>query len=80
MKTTSIEQLNITRRDAMKGSVGAASLAALGTGAAIPVAISTASVTISTDTAQAQPSPALPQGTDLRKGGPPQRRRQIRSF
>jgi hypothetical protein len=58
MKTTLISQLNISRRDAMKGGIGVASLAALGTGAAVPAAITTASVAVTTDTAQAQQAPA----------------------
>jgi hypothetical protein len=45
---------NVTRRDAMKGGIGAASVAALGTGAAIPIAMSTVSVITAADTAQAQ--------------------------
>jgi hypothetical protein len=44
---------NATRRDAMKGGIGAASLTALDTGAAIPVAMSTASVVVTADTARA---------------------------
>src|SRR5262245_6172030 len=51
MKTTLISRSRINRRDAIKSSVGAASLAALGTGVVVPAAISTASVVV---TAQAQ--------------------------
>jgi hypothetical protein len=54
MKEASINRLGTTRRDAMRGSVGAASLAALGSGAAVPALVSTASVVVATDTAQAQ--------------------------
>jgi len=54
MKMASIDHQDISRRDAMKGGIGAASLAALGTGAAVPAALSAASVTVTTDTAQAQ--------------------------
>ncbi|MCP3472638.1 DUF1254 domain-containing protein [Bradyrhizobium sp. CCGUVB1N3] len=45
---------DITRRDAMKLGAGAGSLAAIGTGAAVPVTLSTASVLAATETAQAQ--------------------------
>jgi hypothetical protein len=54
MKTTSTTDLVATRRDALKSGVGAASLAALLTRAAAPVAISTATVAASTATAHAQ--------------------------
>jgi hypothetical protein len=40
-----INQPNINRRDAMKGGIGAASLAALGNAAGVPAALSTASIT-----------------------------------
>src|SRR5262245_36973519 len=46
-----------TRREAMKGGVGAATLAAMSTGAA-PVAVTTASVALTAETAQAQATPA----------------------
>src|SRR5262245_12004103 len=68
MKTALVNQSNINRRDAMKGGVSAASLAALGTGAAVPVAISTAPVTFTTDTAQAQASGAMSQVTEPATG------------
>jgi len=45
---------NVTRRDAMKGGIGAASLATLGAGAAIPTAMSTMSVITINDAARAQ--------------------------
>ena len=45
---------DMNRRDAIKSGVGVASFAALGTGGAVPVAISSAVVTI--DTARAQPA------------------------
>jgi hypothetical protein len=57
MKRTAIDALGITRRDAMKGGIGAASLAAMGGGVAVP-AIATTSVVMSSDTAQAQPAAA----------------------
>jgi hypothetical protein len=53
MKTDSMNHQDISRRAAMKGGIGAASLA-LGTGAVVPAAISTASVVATTDTAHAQ--------------------------
>ena len=53
MKATLINQ-SINRRDAMKSSVGAVSLAALGTGAAVPAALSVASVIAAADAVQAQ--------------------------
>ncbi|WLB50549.1 DUF1254 domain-containing protein [Bradyrhizobium sp. 521_C7_N1_3] len=55
--TTSSNDLATTRRDALKSGVGAASLAALATRAAAPLAISTATVAVST-TAQARQAPA----------------------
>jgi len=58
MKATLISRPNISRRDAMKSSFGAASLVALATGA-VPAAISTASVVITADAAQAQ-QPSAP--------------------
>jgi hypothetical protein len=53
MKTT-LDQAEINRRDVMKTGVGAATLATIGTGAGVPLAASTASVAVTTDTAQAQ--------------------------
>ena len=53
MKQNSTDLEDISRRDAMKGGI-AASLVAIGTGAAVPAALSTAPVSITTDTAQAQ--------------------------
>jgi hypothetical protein len=67
MKTTSIKQQGINRRDAMKGGMGAASLATLGTGAAVPVATTTASI-ITTDAAQAQASGPMSQVTEPATG------------
>jgi len=58
MKKALIDHHDITRRDMMKGGIGAASLAALGSGAAVPAAITTASVVTTTGTAQAQQAPA----------------------
>lgn len=57
MKTQSSNRHDISRRDAVKGGIGAASLAAFGAGAAVPAAVSTASVLAVTETAQAQPAP-----------------------
>src|SRR5262247_552462 len=54
MKATLINQTNLSRRDAMKGGVGVASLAALGTGAVVPAALSTASVMVAADAAHAE--------------------------
>jgi hypothetical protein len=54
MKAKSDNHLETTRRDAIKSGIGAASLVALATRAAAPVAISTASVAVMTTTAQAQ--------------------------
>lgn len=58
MKVTSINHTAITRRDAMKGGIGAASLAAMG---------AAASVAVTTDMAQAQQSAecAVPPSPDL---------------
>src|SRR5262245_23049258 len=42
MKTTLINRPNITRRDAMKGGIGAASLAAVGSGVALPTMLTAA--------------------------------------
>jgi hypothetical protein len=52
--STTFKDQDISRRDAMKGSIGAAPLAAMGTGAAVPAALLSAPVAITTDTAQAQ--------------------------
>lgn len=52
MKT--IDTLCATRRDAMKASLGAASLAAISAGAALPAAVTIASVIAAVDTAQAE--------------------------
>jgi hypothetical protein len=62
MKTTDIDCQGITRRDAMQGSIRAASLAALGTGAVVP------SVVVSTNTARAQVSSAMPDVTEPATG------------
>jgi hypothetical protein len=53
MKRESKVPNDLNRRDAIRSGVGAASLAALGAGAAIPTALTTASV-VTTDAAQAQ--------------------------
>ncbi|WP_104663337.1 DUF1254 domain-containing protein [Ensifer adhaerens] len=54
MKTTSGNKLEITRRDMMKGGIGAASLAAIGAGAAGTAAVTAASLAASTGPALAQ--------------------------
>lgn len=57
MKTPSNNTEGATRREALKGGFGAASLAALATGAAVPAALSAASVAVSSETAHAQRAP-----------------------
>jgi hypothetical protein len=54
MKAQSSNRQGITRRDAMKGGIGAATLAAFGTGASVPATLSAASVFAATGTAEAQ--------------------------
>ncbi|AEG04207.1 DUF1254 domain-containing protein [Sinorhizobium meliloti] len=54
MKTSFNDQLDITRRDLMKGGMGAASLAAVSAGAAVPAAVTAASVAVTANAAQAQ--------------------------
>src|SRR5262245_50381576 len=56
MMKTILDQADINRRDVMKTGIGAATLAAMGTGAA-PVAVTTASVALTAETAQAQAAP-----------------------
>lgn len=51
-----LDDLVTSRRDAMKGGLGAASLAAMGAGVAVPAAIAAVSVAATTDVAQAQPA------------------------
>ncbi|WP_426611336.1 DUF1254 domain-containing protein [Bradyrhizobium sp. McL0616] len=69
MKTTSY--LNISRRDAMKGGVGAASLAAMTAGAAVPAAIATASVAVTTNAALAQTAGQKMPAPDIAAMSPP---------
>ncbi len=57
MKSARFDRPDITRRDAMQSGIGAASLAAIGGGVAVPAAIATASVT-TTASAQQVPAPA----------------------
>jgi hypothetical protein len=57
MTTTSSNQGTTTRRDAIRGGIGAVSLAALATRVAIPTAVTTTSVTITADAAHAQRLP-----------------------
>ena len=54
MKPISKNDTDITRRDAMKTGIGATSLATLGSGAALPVALSAASIGLVADAALAQ--------------------------
>jgi hypothetical protein len=56
MKTALVNRSGVNRRDAMKGGIGAASFAAMAAGASLPAAITTASVAVTADTAQAQPA------------------------
>lgn len=60
MKTKSNEHLEITRRDMMKGGLGAASLAAIGTGAAVPIAATGVTLMASSSPALAQQSSSGP--------------------
>jgi len=62
MKTISTEHLEVNRRDAMKGGLGAASLAALGTAGAVPAAIATGSVAITAGTAEAAQQTSASEG------------------
>jgi hypothetical protein len=55
VKGTSMKSLDLTRRDAMKGGLGAASL--VSTGVAVPAALTTASVAFPADRALAQQAP-----------------------
>ena len=54
--SSSSDEISTTRRDAIKGGLGAASLAALGGSVAAPVAVSTATVAIATTAKAEQPS------------------------
>jgi hypothetical protein len=56
MTTNRIGQLDISRRDAMKGGIGTASLAALGARAAVPVALSATPLALANAPASAQES------------------------
>jgi hypothetical protein len=56
MKGTLRSHQDISRRDAMKCGIGVASLAATGSGAAVPATLLTASVVVTADTAHAQRS------------------------
>jgi hypothetical protein len=62
MEATIINQPDIKRRDAMKGGIGAAAVASLGTGAALPVGLTAASIATATGAAHAeqQSSATLP--------------------
>jgi hypothetical protein len=68
MKTTSIDNHGINRRDAIKGGVGVASLAAVGTGVAVPAAVTSASVVTTADAAHAQQPSATAQVTQPATG------------
>jgi hypothetical protein len=65
MKAALVNPLDINRRDAIKGGIGAASLAALSAGAVAPVAVSAAFVATTTEPVHAQepttPTPQLTQ-------------------
>jgi hypothetical protein len=54
MQTPLIDNHNITRRKAMKGGIGIASMTAMSTGVVVPVAMSAEPLTVTADTAQAQ--------------------------
>ncbi|MGI6853307.1 DUF1254 domain-containing protein [Mesorhizobium sp. 1B3] len=54
MKTRTSSHFDITRRDALKSSIGGATLAAFGTGAAVPAALSVASVAVGLGAAHAE--------------------------
>ncbi|HVX37589.1 MAG TPA: DUF1254 domain-containing protein [Hyphomicrobium sp.] len=58
MKPGNFNRPEINRRDAMKGSLGAASLAALGAGATVPVSISAMSSIVTANRAEAQQTAA----------------------
>jgi hypothetical protein len=66
MTKASIDHLDVTRRDTMKGGLGVASLAF--SGVVAPAAITTASVAVTADTVQAQPAPAAGGMTQPDKG------------
>src|SRR5262245_19789722 len=60
MKLPSINSIGCNRRDAMKSSFGAAALAAAGTRAVVPAAISSAPVVVAAGTVHAQQPSAKP--------------------
>ena len=66
MKTRSIQLHDVTRREAVKGSIGA--LAAVGTGTAARAAFATAAVVVTANAAQAQPSRAMSKVTEPATG------------
>jgi hypothetical protein len=69
MKAKATDELKITRRDAMTSGVSAAALAKLSADAAVPAALTTASVAIATGAAHAeQPSSTAPQVTQPASG------------
>jgi|JRYD01.1.fsa_nt_gb hypothetical protein len=57
MKKPSKDDLGLNRRDTLMASIGAASLAAMGRGVAVPAAVTVAAVSTPTDSAQAQSAP-----------------------
>jgi hypothetical protein len=68
MKSTSIDHHDTTRRDAIKGGIGAASLAAMSAGATVPAALSAAaSLVVTANRAEAEEQ-ATPQVTQPATG------------
>src|ERR1700748_2669742 len=68
MKTTPMNQSKIDRRDAMKRGIGAAALAALGGGAAVSAALSTASILAAADTGNAHTPDTMSRVTEPATG------------
>jgi hypothetical protein len=65
MTNASMNRQEATRRDAIKGGIAAASLAALGTRAVVPAAVTAASAAVTTGAAQAQRTCDLATLSDL---------------
>jgi hypothetical protein len=68
MKPTLIHQPQISRRETMKGGIGAASLVAMSAGVAVPAAVLTVSVVAATDTGHAQQASSSEQVTQPATG------------
>jgi len=69
MTTTQSNEQAASRRDVMKGGIGAASLAAMSTAVALPAAVTTVTVAVTADTAHAeQSSSAAPKVTQPAPG------------